>query len=594
MPLIPWWIKYPNVNDEVLNLDWLLKKMQENDIKIDNFINLNTIKYADPILWDITSQYEANTVVVDPQTGDAYISVQPVPVGVILSNTDYWTKIYNYADAITTLQKQIAAADEGLSPTATAIRNYGDLVWLNGKLYIVISPMNIGDAYAPGSNCVATTIETVLRNLDTNITTGLNTLRTQIAAADEGSSPTATSSRSIGDLVWLNGVLYVVTSPMNAGDTYVPGTNVVHTTIETILGNMQSEIDVLNAEVFPTYKSIVTVGAHGCDFTTINAAITYARNFCTPTDRVAIVVNGGTYNEEITLPMNPGIDFFGIGMPRVWYNSTYPNAPLFSTGNFTVQGFFFMMPGSGSSYAFHYEAQNDLTVTDTSAYIRDCVFYSSGNACCGIGMGDGHSLRFYNCSFYHGNGGSGIYAHNTPQGSNTLESLELYSCDFHTGENPIYIENARAIGGGGTPSYMKITVANCITDATNFKIGYKYDNNTFYRYVPASGEIYLDAHSVNNANLNGVTAGKASIQYTTYVAIPYNGDGAGNKYFSVTVDSIDLSQYDVTLNSMMIHGGNYTSSTHFLNTSANSINFYINDAGVAGVSGLVTFTLSTK
>ena len=76
MALIPWWIRYPNVNDEIMNLDWLLRVSNENTAKISNFINLNTIKYADPILWDITSQYEANTITVDPQTGDAYISTK--------------------------------------------------------------------------------------------------------------------------------------------------------------------------------------------------------------------------------------------------------------------------------------------------------------------------------------------------------------------------------------------------------------------------------------------------------------------------------------------------------------------------------------
>lgn len=174
MSLIPWWIRYPNVNDEVLNLDWLLKKMQEYDIKIDTFITLNTIKYANPILWDITSQYEANTVVVDPQTGNAYLSVQAVPTGVALSNTDYWTLIYNYSDAISLLQHQIAAADEELSTTATAARSVDELVWLNGHLFIVTSPINVGDAYVEGSNVDAITIEEMLDTLKNaiNIITG--------------------------------------------------------------------------------------------------------------------------------------------------------------------------------------------------------------------------------------------------------------------------------------------------------------------------------------------------------------------------------------------------------------------------------------
>ena len=168
MAMLPWWIHYPYVNDEIQNLDWLLKVSNENTETIKNFIGINTIKYADPILWDITSQYEANTIVVDPQTGDAYISTKAVPYGVALSNEGYWTRIYNYASEIHVFREQIAA-DEQLSTTATAPRSVDDLVFLNGLLYIVTAPMIAGDSYVEGSNCAKTTINAQLLRLHTSI-----------------------------------------------------------------------------------------------------------------------------------------------------------------------------------------------------------------------------------------------------------------------------------------------------------------------------------------------------------------------------------------------------------------------------------------
>ena len=174
--LYPWFNKYPYVNDEQLNLDWILRTIKKLTEELTNFINLNTIKYADPILWDITKQYEANTIVVDPQTGDAYISTKAVPYGVSLSNTDYWTKIYNYADAINTLEEQIAAANEELSTTASAPRAVGDLVWLNGLLYKIISPMIAGDSYVVGSNCIKTTIEEEINLVSTNLSSKIGDL----------------------------------------------------------------------------------------------------------------------------------------------------------------------------------------------------------------------------------------------------------------------------------------------------------------------------------------------------------------------------------------------------------------------------------
>lgn len=176
IPLFPWWKKYPNVNDEILNLDWVIYTVKHLGEEVSNFINLNTIKYADPILWDITSQYEANTIVIDPQTGDAYISTQAVPYGVSLSNSDYWTPIYNYSASLNTLEEQIAAANEGLSPTATAPRTVGDLVWLNGLLYKVTAPMIAGDTYVVNSNCVKTTVEEEIKAVLSALTIAVNNI----------------------------------------------------------------------------------------------------------------------------------------------------------------------------------------------------------------------------------------------------------------------------------------------------------------------------------------------------------------------------------------------------------------------------------
>ena len=69
--------KYPYTDFHELNADWLIKTLMEMINQVENFVSLNAIKYADPIQWNITKQYEKNTIVIDPLSGTAYISVKP-------------------------------------------------------------------------------------------------------------------------------------------------------------------------------------------------------------------------------------------------------------------------------------------------------------------------------------------------------------------------------------------------------------------------------------------------------------------------------------------------------------------------------------
>ena len=165
--------KAPYTNFHDLNLDWIMEVLNEFNTKLTNFVSLATIKYADPLQWDITRQYEANTVVVD-SNGNAYLSVQPVPSGVSLDRTEFWTKIGNFDELWANVKNAITPNDEGHSPTATADRAANDLVWVNGALVRVTKAMNAGDAYVPGSNCVSSSTNEVLHYLITAFNDGLS------------------------------------------------------------------------------------------------------------------------------------------------------------------------------------------------------------------------------------------------------------------------------------------------------------------------------------------------------------------------------------------------------------------------------------
>lgn len=88
--------EYPYTNLHEVNLDYVLNKVKSLENIIKNFISLNTLKYADPIEWEIANSYEKNVIVVDTQSGNAYLSKQPVPRGISIYDTTYWLKIFDY------------------------------------------------------------------------------------------------------------------------------------------------------------------------------------------------------------------------------------------------------------------------------------------------------------------------------------------------------------------------------------------------------------------------------------------------------------------------------------------------------------------
>lgn len=158
------YFEFPHTRTYDSDLGWLIKAVDELKEKLNSYIEFNTIKFADPINWDITKQYEANTIVID-NLGNGYISRKAVPEGIALSNSDYWVEVAAFGGMIENLMHQISSADEESSRTATVDRHIGDLVWLDKVLYRCVAEISAGDAYVDGSNVEHVTIEGLLNDI---------------------------------------------------------------------------------------------------------------------------------------------------------------------------------------------------------------------------------------------------------------------------------------------------------------------------------------------------------------------------------------------------------------------------------------------
>lgn len=179
---------FPHVRQYDGDLGWLIRKVQGIAETLDTFVGTNTIKYADPFQWSIVTSYEANTVVVDPVTGDAYISTRPVPAGVPLSNGEYWSVIFNYSDTVDQLREQLVALNEGDSTTATEMIQEGDVFWLNGILYRALADLPAGTAFLPDTNIEATTFYDILLEAVTMARGGAYAVVTAYGAVGDGAT----------------------------------------------------------------------------------------------------------------------------------------------------------------------------------------------------------------------------------------------------------------------------------------------------------------------------------------------------------------------------------------------------------------------
>ena len=170
--------EYPYINLQDINLDFILKHIGELETNLKDFIKINTIKYADPILWNITSQYEANTVTIDGTDGTAYISTIPVPIGVHITNTDYWTPIFNYGASLDALKAQIALhVEKGTTATYAYLKD--SLIYWNDELYRSLVDIAIGTAFYANVNVKKTTVDEFVKYITGEEISSLNTTLTE-------------------------------------------------------------------------------------------------------------------------------------------------------------------------------------------------------------------------------------------------------------------------------------------------------------------------------------------------------------------------------------------------------------------------------
>lgn len=145
--------EFPNTRTYDGDLGWVMSTLKKMDEILTTFVNLNSITFADPIIWDITTQY-AKSVIVLNDNGNAYLSKQAVPSGVQLSNTDYWLEIFNFTEYTRTANQNLTVNVETNTTRSTHAYSIDDwLIW-DDVLYNVTTAIAVDDLLVvyPASN----------------------------------------------------------------------------------------------------------------------------------------------------------------------------------------------------------------------------------------------------------------------------------------------------------------------------------------------------------------------------------------------------------------------------------------------------------
>lgn len=84
------YFEFPHTREYNGDLGYIIKKLEELNARYNNFFDYNSIKFHDPITWNIETVYTAFEIVYDDQTEAFYISKTATPAGIDISNSNYW------------------------------------------------------------------------------------------------------------------------------------------------------------------------------------------------------------------------------------------------------------------------------------------------------------------------------------------------------------------------------------------------------------------------------------------------------------------------------------------------------------------------
>lgn len=172
--------KYPGTDLHEIDLAYTIEEVEKLKDRLENFIKYNKLEISDPFEWNIASQYRTMTLVKDPDSGMVYVSLQPVPAGVQITNTEYWMYIgYGEADpqVIEHLQQAVDAMQQDVDDINTEFNTINENIdTLQSDLVDLETDVNNLTGTVSGQGNRLTMAEGNITNLTTKVNTNISNI----------------------------------------------------------------------------------------------------------------------------------------------------------------------------------------------------------------------------------------------------------------------------------------------------------------------------------------------------------------------------------------------------------------------------------
>ena len=538
--------EYPYRNLTDINLDWILKQIKDLTVNLEDFVKLNTVKYADPIDWNISKQYEANTVVVNEFTGVAYLSTKPVPAGVDVTNTEYWTPIFTLD--FVNLNKNITMRNDGNNNLATFTSDVNDWLIVGGQLYKVIRDIVIGDTYATGINIQIYSVELFVHDYLNQVIMTIGNL-TDLTTSDKTNIVNAINSvlsdinTNIGDLDDLDtsdksSVVNAINS-VNTELTYILN-DFVTPEMYGAVGNGITDDTQAIIDAFDSGKNIVGDLHH-----TYLISSTIIK---TVTDRI---ISNCNFKAESIASTTDTLNMFEITANNAtFYNCTFTS----SFENLPVINY---LNGVSSGVASNVKALMNVSDSTGLFIVSNCKFYN----CYGIHCM--HDAIINNCYFYDVE--MGITTRNSKcivdncyirisrlTNSEYYHSFYIHSCESFTGSNITISES----GSGTLGNHLHFFVSS-VSDDIHAPL--TLSNISFVGSITAG----LGQSGLSRLKINGITSDSSLSNYL-FASSRGGTIEINNAYFTdITAEKLFIGNKKITLNDCYLKGSfKYVGENH--------------------------------